>query len=183
MVDQLNGTPVPGRSRRLAARAETFKKNCRARRRGSERPIPPARCAHRTRRHLCRGNCLRPTGVLTTQQNSRRAYDLCGTNLRRAGYPTCLSGKMLSLAPTSCTGSKKRLTTDIYPRRFWLDAGITANPASASTGGLSQMGSVTGAGVAETATRWNMTTPLPMRRTRKIYDLVSAVLNRARGLA
>ena len=39
-------------------------------------------------------------------------------HLRRAGYHTCLSGKMHFVGPDQLHGFEERLTTDIYPADF-----------------------------------------------------------------
>ena len=39
-------------------------------------------------------------------------------HLRRAGYQTCLSGKMHFVGPDQLHGFEERLTTDIYPADF-----------------------------------------------------------------
>ncbi len=51
--------------------------------------------------------------------------------LRRVGYRTILSGKMHFCGPDQLHGFEQRLTTDIYPRGFRLDArlGPPARPA------------------------------------------------------
>ena len=69
-------------------------------------------------------------------------------HLRRAGYQTCLAGKMHFVGPDQLHGFEERLTTDIYPADFgWT-------PDYSKVGERIEwwyhtMGLVTGAGCAE----------------------------------
>ncbi len=60
-------------------------------------------------------------------------------HLRRAGYATCLAGKMHFVGPDQLHGYESRLTTDIYPR---TSAGrrTGASPTGGSTGGTTISG-------------------------------------------
>ena len=49
-------------------------------------------------------------------------------HLRRAGYQTCLSGKMHFVGPDQLHGFEERLTTDIYPARLRLDPRLDKAP-------------------------------------------------------
>ncbi|MGR3543962.1 MAG: sulfatase-like hydrolase/transferase, partial [Paracoccus sp. (in: a-proteobacteria)] len=69
-------------------------------------------------------------------------------HLRRAGYQTCLSGKMHFVGPDQMHGFEERLTTDIYPADFgWTPD--WRKPNERIDWWYHNLGSVTGAGVAE----------------------------------
>ena len=55
---------------------------------------------------------------MTTPPNSPRDIPTYAHHLRRAGYQTCLSGKMHFVGPDQLHGFEERLTTDIYPADF-----------------------------------------------------------------
>ena len=69
-------------------------------------------------------------------------------HLRRAGYQTCLSGKMHFVGPDQMHGFEERLTTDIYPADFGWTPDYR-KPGERIDWWYHNMGSVTGAGVAE----------------------------------
>ena len=69
-------------------------------------------------------------------------------HLRRAGYQTCLSGKMHFVGPDQLHGFEERLTTDIYPADFGWTPDYR-KPGERIDWWYHNMGSVTGAGVAE----------------------------------
>lgn len=68
--------------------------------------------------------------------------------LRRAGYYTALSGKMHFVGPDQLHGFETRLTTDIYPADFGWTPDYR-KPGERIDWWYHNMGSVTGAGVAE----------------------------------
>ncbi len=68
--------------------------------------------------------------------------------LRRAGYYTALSGKMHFVGPDQLHGFEARLTTDIYPADFGWTPDYR-KPGERIDWWYHNMGSVTGAGVAE----------------------------------
>ena len=69
-------------------------------------------------------------------------------HLRRAGYATCLSGKMHFVGPDQLHGFEERLTTDIYPADFgWTPD--WQRPDARIDWWYHNLGSVVGAGVAE----------------------------------
>ncbi len=69
-------------------------------------------------------------------------------HLRRAGYHTVLSGKMHFVGPDQLHGFEERLTTDIYPADFGWTPDYR-RPGERIDWWYHNMGSVTGAGVAE----------------------------------
>ena len=69
--------------------------------------------------------------------------------LRRAGYLTVLAGKMHFVGPDQLHGFERRLTTDIYPADFgWTPD--WRKPGERVSWWYHNLGSVTGAGIAET---------------------------------
>ena len=69
-------------------------------------------------------------------------------HLRLDGYRTCLSGKMHFVGPDQLHGLEQRLTTDIYPADFGWTPDYR-RPGERIDWWYHNMGSVTGAGVAE----------------------------------
>lgn len=69
-------------------------------------------------------------------------------HLRRAGYATCLSGKMHFVGPDQLHGFEDRLTTDIYPADFGWTPDYR-RPGERIDWWYHNLGSVTGAGTAE----------------------------------
>ncbi len=169
MVDQLNGTLFPGRPGRLAARAE---------------PARAGRALDPVRQHLHRlaalraGPCglhVRPaaqpdTASTTTRPNSPSDIPTYAHHLRRAGYQTCLSGKMHFVGPDQLHGFEERLTTDIYPADFGWTPDYR-KPGERIDWWYHNMGSVTGAGVAEITNQMEYDDEVAYHATRKVYDL------------
>ena len=69
-------------------------------------------------------------------------------HLRRAGYQTCLSGKMHFVGPDQLHGFEERLTTDIYPADFGWTPDYRKQGERIDWW-YHNLGSVTGAGIAE----------------------------------
>jgi choline-sulfatase len=147
MVDQLNGTLFPDgpadwlhvpNLRALAGRSARF---------GNAYTASPL-CAP--------GRASFMTGLLPSRT---RVYDNAAEfasdiptfahHLRRAGYSTCLSGKMHFVGPDQLHGFEERLTTDIYPADFGWTPDYR-KPGERIDWWYHNMGSVTGAGMAET---------------------------------
>lgn len=146
MVDQLNGTLFPDgpadwlhapNLKRLAARSKRF-----------------ANCY--TASPLCApGRASFMSGLLPSRT---RVYDNAAEfasdiptyahHLRRAGWKTCLSGKMHFVGPDQMHGFEHRLTTDIYPADFGWTPDYR-KPGERIEWWYHNMGSVTGSGVAE----------------------------------
>lgn len=91
-------------------------------------------------------------------------------HLRRAGYATCLSGKMHFVGPDQLHGFEERLTTDIYPADFgWTPD--WRKPGERIDWWYHNLGSVTGAGVAEITNQYEYDDEVAYHACRKLYDL------------
>ena len=91
-------------------------------------------------------------------------------HLRGAGYQTTLCGKMHFVGPDQLHGFEERLTTDIYP----ADYGWTPDyrkPGERIDWWYHNMGSVTGAGVAEITNQLEYDDEVAYNAVRKVYDL------------
>ncbi len=91
-------------------------------------------------------------------------------HLRRAGYQTCLSGKMHFVGPDQLHGFEERLTTDIYPADFGWTPDYR-KPGERIDWWYHNLGSVTGAGVAEISNQMEYDDEVAYHATRKVYDL------------
>jgi choline-sulfatase len=91
-------------------------------------------------------------------------------HLRRAGYFTCLSGKMHFVGPDQLHGFEERLTADIYPADFGWTPDYRAQGKRIDWW-YHNMGSVTGAGVAETTNQLEFDDETAFLATQKLYDL------------
>lgn len=91
-------------------------------------------------------------------------------HLRRAGYYTGLSGKMHFVGPDQMHGFEERLTTDIYPADFGWTPDYR-KPGERIDWWYHNMGSVTGAGVAEISNQLEYDDEVAYHATRKVYDL------------
>ena len=116
MVDQLNGTLFPDgpaewlhapNLKKLAARSTRFE-NCYT----SSPLCAPARASFMS------GQLPRRTRVYDNAAEFASDIPTYAHHLRRAGYYTCLSGKMHFVGPDQMHGFEDRLTTDIYPADF-----------------------------------------------------------------
>ncbi len=171
MVDQLNGTLFPDgpadwlhapNLKKLAARSTRFANAYTA------SPL----CAP--------GRASFMSGLLPSRS---RVYDNAAEfaadiptyahHLRRAGYHTCLSGKMHFVGPDQLHGFEERLTTDIYPADFGWTPDYR-KPGERIDWWYHNMGSVTGAGVAEISNQMEYDDAVAYEATRKIYDLSRA---------
>ncbi|MCZ4352332.1 choline-sulfatase [Roseovarius aestuarii] len=168
MVDQLNGTFFPDgpadwlhapNLKKLAARSTRFANAYTA------SPL----CAP--------GRASFMSGLLPSRS---RVYDNAAEfaadiptyahHLRRAGYQTCLSGKMHFVGPDQMHGFEQRLTTDIYPADFGWTPDYR-KPGERIDWWYHNMGSVTGAGVAEISNQMEYDDEVAYHATRKVYDL------------
>jgi choline-sulfatase len=91
-------------------------------------------------------------------------------HLRRAGYQTALSGKMHFVGPDQLHGFEERLTTDIYPADFGWTPDYT-RPGERIDWWYHNLGSVTGAGVAEITNQMEYDDEVSYHAARKLYDL------------
>ena len=90
-------------------------------------------------------------------------------HLRRAGYHTCLSGKMHFVGPDQLHGFEERLTTDIYPADFGWTPDYR-KPGERIDWWYHNMGSVTGAGVAEITNQLEYDDDVAFQATQKVYE-------------
>ncbi|MDZ4097031.1 MAG: choline-sulfatase, partial [Paracoccaceae bacterium] len=91
-------------------------------------------------------------------------------HLRRAGYQTCLSGKMHFVGPDQMHGFEERLTTDIYPADFGWTPDYR-KPGERIDWWYHNLGSVTGAGVAEITNQLEYDDDVAHQAIQKVYDL------------
>ena len=91
-------------------------------------------------------------------------------HLRRAGYHTCLSGKMHFVGPDQLHGYEERLSTDIYPADFGWTPDYR-KPGERIDWWYHNLGSVTGAGVAEITNQYEYDDEVAFNACRKLYDL------------
>ncbi|HMS96874.1 MAG TPA: choline-sulfatase, partial [Tabrizicola sp.] len=91
-------------------------------------------------------------------------------HLRRAGYQTALSGKMHFVGPDQLHGFEERLTTDIYPADFGWTPDYR-KPGERIDWWYHNLGSVTGAGVAEITNQYEYDDDVAFQAVQKIYDL------------
>ncbi|WHO23007.1 choline-sulfatase [Agrobacterium tumefaciens] len=91
-------------------------------------------------------------------------------HLRAAGYYTGLSGKMHFVGPDQLHGFEERLTTDIYPADFGWTPDYT-KLGERIDWWYHNLGSVTGAGVAEITNQMEYDDEVAYHATRKLYDL------------
>ena len=91
-------------------------------------------------------------------------------HLRRAGYQTALSGKMHFVGPDQLHGFEQRLTTDIYPADFGWTPDYR-NPGTRIDWWYHNLGSVTGAGVAEITNQLEYDDDVAHQAGQKLHDL------------
>lgn len=168
MVDQLNGTLFPDgpadwlhapNLKKLAARSTRFQNAYTA------SPLcAPGRAAFMS------GQLPSATGVFDNAAEFASSIPTYAHHLRRAGYQTCLSGKMHFVGPDQLHGFEERLTTDIYPPDFGWTPDYR-KPGERIEWWYHNMGSVTGAGVAEISNQMEYDDEVAYHATRKVYDL------------
>jgi choline-sulfatase len=168
MVDQLNGTFFPDgpaaflqtpNLKALAARSARFA-NC-----YTASPLcAPARASFMS-------GCL-PSRTRVYDNAAEFASDIptYAHHLRRAGYRVILSGKMHFVGPDQLHGFEERLTTDIYPADFGWTPDYT-KPGERVDWWYHNLGSVTGAGVAEITNQLEYDDEVAHNAGAKLYDL------------
>lgn len=168
MVDQLNGTFFPDgpaaflktpHLKALAARSTRFA-NC-----YTASPLcAPARASFMS-------GCL-PSRTRVYDNAAEFASDIptYAHHLRRAGYKVILSGKMHFVGPDQLHGFEERLTTDIYPADFGWTPDYT-RPGERVDWWYHNLGSVTGAGVAEITNQLEYDDEVAYNAGAKLYDL------------
>ena len=168
MVDQLNGTLFPDgpadwlhapNLKALAAKSTRFANAYTA------SPL----CAP-GRASFMSGQLPSRTGVFDNAAEFASSIPTYAHHLRRAGYQTCLSGKMHFVGPDQMHGFEERLTTDIYPPDFGWTPDYR-KPGERIDWWYHNMGSVTGAGVAEITNQMEYDDEVCYNATRKLYDL------------
>lgn len=168
MVDQLNGTLFPDgpadwlhapNLKALAARSTRFAKAYTA------SPL----CAP-GRASFMSGQLPSATRVYDNAAEFASSIPTYAHHLRRAGYQTCLSGKMHFVGPDQLHGFEERLTTDIYPADFGWTPDYR-KPGERIDWWYHNMGSVTGAGVAETSNQMEYDDEVAYHATAKLRDL------------
>ncbi|MEJ8571163.1 choline-sulfatase [Microbaculum marinum] len=168
MVDQLNGTLFPDgpadflHAPNLAALAERSTRFANA---YTASPL----CAP-GRASFMSGQLPSRTRVYDNAAEFGSDIPTYAHHLRRAGYHTCLSGKMHFVGPDQLHGLEERLTTDIYPADFgWTpDYG---RPGERIDWWYHNLGSVTGAGVAEITNQLEYDDEVAYNAVNKLYDL------------
>jgi len=168
MVDQLNGTLFPDgpvdwlhapNLRRLADRSVRFA-NC-----YTASPL----CAP-GRASFMSGQLPSRTRVYDNAAEFASDIPTYAHHLRRAGYHTALSGKMHFVGPDQMHGFEERLTTDIYPADFGWTPDYR-KPGERIDWWYHNLGSVTGAGVAEITNQLEYDDDVAHQAIQKIYDL------------
>ena len=168
MVDQLNGTLFPDgpaewlhapNLKKLAERSTRFA-NC-----YTASPL----CAP-GRASFMSGQLPRRTRVYDNAAEFASDIPTYAHHLRRAGYATCLSGKMHFVGPDQLHGFEERLTTDIYPADFGWTPDYR-KPGERIDWWYHNMGSVTGAGVAEISNQMEYDDNVAHEAKMKVYDL------------
>ncbi len=168
MVDQLTGTLFPDgpadflhapNLRRLAERSVRFANAYTA------SPLcAPARAAFMS------GQLPRRTRVYDNAAEFASDTPTYAHHLRRAGYYTALSGKMHFVGPDQLHGFEERLTTDIYPADFgWTPD--WRKPGERIDWWYHNLGSVTGAGVAEITNQLEYDDDVAHQARQKLFDL------------
>jgi choline-sulfatase len=168
MVDQLTGTLFPDgpadflhtpNLKRLAARSARFANAYTA------SPLcAPARASFMT------GQLPSRTHVYDNAAEFASDIPTYAHHLRRAGYQTALSGKMHFIGPDQLHGFEERLTTDIYPADFGWTPDYR-KPGERIDWWYHNLGSVTGAGVAEITNQLEYDDDVAHQSCQKLYDL------------
>ncbi|MFZ1337993.1 MAG: choline-sulfatase [Paracoccaceae bacterium] len=168
MVDQLTGTLFPDgpadflqvpNLRKLAQRSVRFANSYTA------SPLcAPARASFMS------GQLPRRTRVYDNAAEFTSDIPTFAHHLRRAGYQTALSGKMHFVGPDQLHGFEQRLTTDIYPADFGWTPDYR-KPGERIDWWYHNLGSVTGAGVAEITNQLEYDDDVAFQAVQKIYDL------------
>ncbi|PYE85613.1 choline-sulfatase [Pseudoroseicyclus aestuarii] len=110
------------------------------------------------------------TGVYDNAAEFRSSVTTYAHHLRRAGWQTILSGKMHFVGPDQLHGLEHRLTTDIYPADFgWTPD--WRKPGERIDWWYHNLGSVTGAGVAEISNQLEYDDEVAHEAKAKLYDL------------
>jgi choline-sulfatase len=168
MVDQLNGTLFPDgpagflhapNLRALAGRSLRFANTYTA------SPLcAPARASFMS------GQLPSRTRVYDNAAEFQSDIPTFAHHLRRSGYYTGLSGKMHFVGPDQLHGFEERLTTDIYPADFGWTPDYR-KPDERIDWWYHNLGSVTGAGVAEITNQMEYDDEVAFNAVQKLYQL------------
>lgn len=171
MVDQLNGTLFPDgpaawlhtpHLRALADRSVRFVNAY------TGSPLcAPGRAAFMS------GQLPSRTGVYDNAAEFASAIPTYAHHLRGAGYLTCLAGKMHFVGPDQLHGFEERLTTDIYPADFGWTPDYR-KPGERIDWWYHNLGSVTGAGVAEITNQLDYDDDVAHLAQQRLYDFARA---------
>ncbi|MCW0000337.1 choline-sulfatase [Pararhizobium sp. YC-54] len=177
MVDQLNGKFFPdGPAEFLAAphMKALAKRSARFRNNYTSSPLcAPARAS------LMAGQLPSRTQVYDNAAEYASSIPTYAHHLRRAGYYTALSGKMHFVGPDQLHGFEERLTTDIYPADFGWTPDYR-KPGERIDWWYHNLGSVTGAGVAEITNQMEYDDEVAFLANQKLYQLSREQGNEAR---
>ncbi|MDQ0319496.1 choline-sulfatase [Pararhizobium capsulatum DSM 1112] len=168
MVDQLNGKFFPGgpadflhapHMKALAKRSARFRNNY------TSSPLcAPARAS------MMAGQLPSRTRVYDNAAEYVSSIPTYAHHLRRAGYYTALSGKMHFVGPDQLHGFEERLTTDIYPADFGWTPDYR-KPGERIDWWYHNLGSVTGAGIAEITNQMEYDDEVAFLANQKLYHL------------
>jgi choline-sulfatase len=168
MVDQLTGTlwpdgPAPflltPNLRALAQRSVRF-----------TRAYTPSPLCAPARASVMSGRLPRATRVYDNAAEFASDMPTYAHHLRRAGYATSLIGKMHFVGPDQLHGFEERLTTDVYPADFGWTPDYR-KPGERIDWWYHNLGSVTGAGVAEITNQLEYDDEVAHLARQKLYDL------------
>jgi choline-sulfatase len=168
MVDQLNGTFFPDgpadwlhapNLKALAARSVRF----------TDTYCASPLCAP-SRAAFMSGQLPARTGVYDNAAEFASSIPTFAHHLRAAGYFTALSGKMHFVGPDQLHGFEERLTTDIYPADFGWTPDYR-KPGERIDWWYHNLGSVTGAGVAETTNQMEYDDEVAFLAIQKLHQL------------
>lgn len=167
MVDQLNGTLFPDgpadwlhapNLKKLAAKSTRFANTYTA------SPLcAPGRAAFMS------GLLPRRTRVYDNAAEFASDIPTYAHHLRRAGYQTCLSGKMHFVGPDQLHGFEERLTTDIYPADFGWTPDYR-KPGERIEWWYHTLNSVKVAGTAAVNHQMDYDDEVAYHATQKVYD-------------
>jgi choline-sulfatase len=168
MADQFTGTLFPDgpaaflhapNLSHLAARSLRF----------ANAYCPSPLCAP-ARASVMSGRMPAATGVYDNAAEFPSSLPCFTHHLRRAGYRTILSGKMHFVGPDQLHGFEERRTTDIYPADFgWTPD--WRRPGERIDWWYHNLGSVTGAGVAEITNQYDYDDEVAYHARAALYDL------------
>ena len=171
MVDQLNGTLFPDGPQPWL-HAPNLKSLAQNSTRFTNAYTASPLCAP-GRASFMAGQLPSRTRVYDNAAEFASAIPTYAHHLRRAGYQTCLSGKMHFVGPDQLHGFEQRLTTDIYPADFGWTPDYR-KPGERIDWWYHNMGSVTAAGIAEISNQMEYDDEVAYHATRKVYDLARA---------